>query len=139
KEITVGSAIILANVSVFSPNPLMHYLNITKKNVVKVFHKDFVPGNGNGSGVGGSEMFMEEEEIVNLVEEEEMTDLDLHVYRNVIDQEDLYKFDEETLDLVLEEEARESKAHEEWLEKYGQQEDEDAEHKRQLLGFHGTI
>nr|GEX80555.1 hypothetical protein [Tanacetum cinerariifolium]GEX80917.1 hypothetical protein [Tanacetum cinerariifolium] len=93
----------------------MHYLNITKKNVVKVFHKDFVPG--NGSGVGGSGMLMEEEEIVKLVEEEEMANLELHVCENVIDQEDLYKFDEEALDLVLEEEARELRAHEEWLEK----------------------
>nr|GEY49475.1 hypothetical protein [Tanacetum cinerariifolium] len=42
----------------------IHY----KKNVVKVFHKDFVPG--NGSGVGRSGMLMEEEEIVKLVEEE---------------------------------------------------------------------
>nr|GEU79573.1 hypothetical protein [Tanacetum cinerariifolium] len=64
----------------------IHY----KKNMVKVFHKDFVPG--NSSGVGGSEM-------------------------NVIDQEDLYKFDKEALDLVLKEEARESKARKEWLEK----------------------
>ncbi|GJZ77497.1 ribonuclease H-like domain-containing protein [Tanacetum coccineum] len=100
---------------VFSPNPSMHYLNITKKNVVKVFHKDFVPG--NGSGVCGSGMLMEEEEIVKLVKEEEMVDLELHICGNVIDQEDLYKFNEEALDLVLEEEARESKAHEEWLEK----------------------
>ncbi|GJV81190.1 ribonuclease H-like domain-containing protein [Tanacetum coccineum] len=100
KEINVGSAIILANVFVFSPNPLMHYFNITKKNVVKVFHKDFVPCNG---------------------------------------QNDLYKFDEEALDLVLEEEARESRAHEEWLEKCRQQEEEDAEDERQLLDFHGTI
>ncbi|GJV81191.1 ribonuclease H-like domain-containing protein [Tanacetum coccineum] len=73
-----------------------------KKNVVKIFHKDFVPG--NGSGVGGSGMLMEEEEIVKLVEEEEMADLELHVCGNVIDQEDLYKFDEEALDLVLDRE-----------------------------------
>nr|GEY76826.1 hypothetical protein [Tanacetum cinerariifolium] len=53
------------------------------KNMVKVFHKDFVPG--NGSGVGGSRMLMEEEEIVKLVEEEEMANLELHVCRNVID------------------------------------------------------
>nr|GEU87460.1 ribonuclease H-like domain-containing protein [Tanacetum cinerariifolium] len=59
---------------IFSPNLSMHYLNITKKNVVKVFYKDFVPG--NGSGVGGSGMLMEEEEIVELVEEEEMADLE---------------------------------------------------------------
>nr|GEX04521.1 hypothetical protein [Tanacetum cinerariifolium] len=117
KKITIESAIILANVSVFSPNLSMHYLNITKKNMVKDFHKDFVPG--NGSGVGESGMLMEEEEIVKLVEEEEMADLELHVCRNVIDQEDLYKFDEEVLDLVLEEEAGESRAHEEWLEKCG--------------------
>ncbi|GJV56128.1 hypothetical protein Tco_1457133 [Tanacetum coccineum] len=115
----------------------MHYLNITKKNVVKVFYKDFVTG--NGSGVGGSGMLMEEEEIVNLVKEEEMAYLELHVCGNVIDQEILYKFDEEALYLSYEEEARESRAHEEWLEKCRQQEKEDAEHERQLWGFHGTI
>nr|GEX39017.1 hypothetical protein [Tanacetum cinerariifolium] len=128
KEIIVESAIILANVSVFSPNPTMHDLNITKKNVVKVFHKDFAPG--NGSGVGGSEMLMEEKEIVKLMEEEEMSDLELHVCGNLIDQEDLYKFNEEAFDLVLEEEAKESRAHEEWLEKCRQQKEEDAEHER---------
>ncbi|GKE85061.1 hypothetical protein Tco_1558803 [Tanacetum coccineum] len=47
--------------------------------------------------------------------------------------------DEEALDLVLEEEARESRAHEEWLEKCRQQEEEDAKYEIQLLGFHGTI
>nr|GEX77807.1 hypothetical protein [Tanacetum cinerariifolium] len=56
------------DLSVFSLNPSMHYLNITKKNMFKVFHKDFVPG--NGSGLGGSEMLMEEEEMVKLVKEE---------------------------------------------------------------------
>ncbi|GKB63798.1 hypothetical protein Tco_0919984 [Tanacetum coccineum] len=68
KDIIVGSALILANVFVFSPKPLMHYLNITKRNVVKVFHKDSVAG--NDSGVGGSGMLMEEEKIVKLIEEE---------------------------------------------------------------------
>ncbi|GJY12406.1 GPCR kinase [Tanacetum coccineum] len=48
KDITVGAAIILANVSVFSPKPSMHYLNITRRNVVKVFCKDTVPGSGSG-------------------------------------------------------------------------------------------
>ncbi|GJY30416.1 GPCR kinase [Tanacetum coccineum] len=47
-DITVGAAMILANVSVFSPKPSMHYLNITRKNVVKVFRKDTVPGSGSG-------------------------------------------------------------------------------------------
>nr|GEY06397.1 GPCR kinase [Tanacetum cinerariifolium] len=44
KYITIGAALILANVSVFSPKPSMqpsmHYLNITKSSVVKVFRKD---------------------------------------------------------------------------------------------------
>nr|GEU42413.1 hypothetical protein [Tanacetum cinerariifolium] len=35
KDITVGAVLILANVSVFSPKPSMHYLNITKINMVK--------------------------------------------------------------------------------------------------------
>ncbi|GJZ80434.1 transposase, MuDR, MULE transposase domain protein [Tanacetum coccineum] len=48
KDITVGAAMILANVSVFSPKPLMHYLNITKRNVVKVFRKDTVSESGSG-------------------------------------------------------------------------------------------
>nr|GEY47467.1 hypothetical protein [Tanacetum cinerariifolium] len=62
-----------------------------------------------------------------------MADLELHVHGNVIDQEDLYKFDKEALDLVLEEEAKESRAHEEWLEKCRQQEEEDAKHERRLF------
>ncbi|GKA54486.1 hypothetical protein Tco_0753435 [Tanacetum coccineum] len=41
KAITVRAALILYNVSVFSPKQSTHhYLNITKKNMVKVFHKD---------------------------------------------------------------------------------------------------
>ncbi|GJS76332.1 hypothetical protein Tco_0726213 [Tanacetum coccineum] len=63
KDISVGSALILANVLVFSPKPSMHYLKITMRNVVKVFHKDIVPG--NGSGVGGSGM-LDEKEIMKL-------------------------------------------------------------------------
>ncbi|GKA18693.1 hypothetical protein Tco_0698608 [Tanacetum coccineum] len=40
KSITIGAALILHNVSVFSPKQSTHhYLNITKKNMVKVFHK----------------------------------------------------------------------------------------------------
>ncbi|GJY43851.1 GPCR kinase, partial [Tanacetum coccineum] len=53
KDITVRSALILANVSIFSLTLSMHYLNITLRNVVKVFHKDTFLG--NGSSVGGSE------------------------------------------------------------------------------------
>ncbi|GKF11308.1 transposase, MuDR, MULE transposase domain protein, partial [Tanacetum coccineum] len=40
KDITVGAAMIVANVLVFTPKPSKHYLNITKRNVVEVFRKD---------------------------------------------------------------------------------------------------
>nr|GEZ54125.1 AAA+ ATPase domain-containing protein [Tanacetum cinerariifolium] len=46
-DITVGAALILANVLVFSPKPSMHYLNITMIIVVKVFRKDTIPENGS--------------------------------------------------------------------------------------------
>ncbi|GKA04328.1 hypothetical protein Tco_0677109 [Tanacetum coccineum] len=48
KNITVGAAMILANVLVFTPKPSKHYLNITMRNVVKVFRKDTIPGSGSG-------------------------------------------------------------------------------------------
>nr|GEZ77908.1 hypothetical protein [Tanacetum cinerariifolium] len=48
KDITICAAMILINVSVFSPNPSKHYLNITMRNVVEVFRKDTVLGNGSG-------------------------------------------------------------------------------------------
>ncbi|GJU08625.1 hypothetical protein Tco_1125055 [Tanacetum coccineum] len=70
KDITIGDALILANVSNFTPKPSMHYLNITMRNVVKVFRKDTVPGSGSG-------MLMEERKIEKLMEEEEMADLEL--------------------------------------------------------------
>ncbi|GKB42600.1 hypothetical protein Tco_0887542 [Tanacetum coccineum] len=50
KDITVGAALILANVSVFSPKPSKHCLNITMRNVVNVFRKDTVPVSESGSG-----------------------------------------------------------------------------------------
>ncbi|KAL7611883.1 hypothetical protein Lser_V15G05208 [Lactuca serriola] len=40
KGIFVGSVLILHKVSVFSPSRSSHYLNITKRNLVKVFYKD---------------------------------------------------------------------------------------------------
>nr|GEY74139.1 hypothetical protein [Tanacetum cinerariifolium] len=50
KDITVGASLILANVLVFSAKPSMHYLNITKRNAVKIFRKNTVPESGSGSG-----------------------------------------------------------------------------------------
>nr|GFA55934.1 GPCR kinase [Tanacetum cinerariifolium] len=48
KDITVGAAMILKNVSVFTPKPSEHYLNITMRNVVEVFRKDTILGSGTG-------------------------------------------------------------------------------------------
>nr|GEU31144.1 hypothetical protein [Tanacetum cinerariifolium] len=56
KDIIVGANLILANVLIFSSKPSMHYINITIRNVVKVFCKDTILG--SGSAVGGSEMLM---------------------------------------------------------------------------------
>nr|GEX70012.1 hypothetical protein [Tanacetum cinerariifolium] len=70
KDITIGAALILANVLVFSLKPSMHYLNITMRNVVKVFRKDTVLG--SGSSVGGSRIYIQvDEEALNLALEEE--------------------------------------------------------------------
>ncbi|GJS42495.1 hypothetical protein Tco_0567538 [Tanacetum coccineum] len=48
KDIIVGVVLILANVLVFSHKPSVHYLNITMRNVVKVFLKDTILGSGSG-------------------------------------------------------------------------------------------
>nr|GEV05147.1 hypothetical protein [Tanacetum cinerariifolium] len=48
KDITIRAPLILANVLVFSPKSSMHYLNITMRNVVKVFRKDTIPESGSG-------------------------------------------------------------------------------------------
>ncbi|GJT73603.1 zf-CCHC domain-containing protein [Tanacetum coccineum] len=48
KDITVGAPMILVNVSVFTPKPSMHYFNIIKNNVIKVFRKDTVLASGSG-------------------------------------------------------------------------------------------
>ncbi|GKE17868.1 EEIG1/EHBP1 N-terminal domain-containing protein, partial [Tanacetum coccineum] len=66
KDITAGTALILAN--------------------GLVFYKDRVLG--SGSGVGRSGM-LDEKEIMKLLKEEEIAELELRVYRNVTDQEDL--------------------------------------------------
>nr|GEW63290.1 hypothetical protein [Tanacetum cinerariifolium] len=47
-DITVGAAMILANVSVFTPKPSQHHLNITMRNVIEVFRKDTVLGSDSG-------------------------------------------------------------------------------------------
>ncbi|GKB16499.1 reverse transcriptase domain-containing protein [Tanacetum coccineum] len=40
KSIRVGYVLILHNVSFFTPKPSKHYLNITIRNIIKVFDKD---------------------------------------------------------------------------------------------------
>nr|GEY45640.1 hypothetical protein [Tanacetum cinerariifolium] len=47
-DITVGAAMILANVSVFTHKPSQHHLNITMRNVIEVFRKDTILGSGSG-------------------------------------------------------------------------------------------
>ena len=111
KDITVGAALILRNVSVFSPKS-GHYLNITRKNLVKVFKKDTLPG---CSGI------LEEEEIMKLMEEEEKAEFEMQVVGNVVDDEIQQSLDEEALNLALEEEAAFAKADQERL----QQEEEE--------------
>nr|GEY18195.1 hypothetical protein [Tanacetum cinerariifolium] len=48
KDITIGAAMILKNVFVFTPKPSKHYLNITMRKVVEVFRKDTVLESGSG-------------------------------------------------------------------------------------------
>ncbi|GJX18137.1 GPCR kinase [Tanacetum coccineum] len=50
KDITIGAALILANVLVYSPKLSMHYLNMAMRNMIKVFCKDIVPRSGSGIG-----------------------------------------------------------------------------------------
>nr|GEV75970.1 hypothetical protein [Tanacetum cinerariifolium] len=68
KDIIVGYVLILHHVLVFSSKPSLYYLDITMRNLVKVFHKDTIPR--NSSGIGGSGM-LDKEEIIKLLEEEE--------------------------------------------------------------------
>nr|GEY27429.1 hypothetical protein [Tanacetum cinerariifolium] len=72
----------------------------------------------SGSGVGGSGMLMEEEEIVKLMEEE-MVDLELHVCGNVANQE---MADEEALNLALDKAVRQARAEQEWLDNCAKEE-----------------
>ncbi|GJZ60591.1 reverse transcriptase zinc-binding domain-containing protein [Tanacetum coccineum] len=91
-------SITLKNLSVFSPKPSMHYLNITMRNVVKVFYKDTVPGNGNG--VGGSGM-SDKEEIIKLLEEEDIVEMELQDCRNVSSEKHQLRLDEKALIIAL--------------------------------------
>ncbi|PWA90744.1 hypothetical protein CTI12_AA097580 [Artemisia annua] len=111
KDINVGAALILRNISLFSPKS-GHYLNIIMKNLVKVFKKDTPPGS---SGI------LDEEEIIKLLEEEEMCEIELQLLGNVNDDEIQHTQDEEALNLALEEEARYAKIDQERL----QQEEEE--------------
>ncbi|PWA42019.1 hypothetical protein CTI12_AA548490 [Artemisia annua] len=51
---TKGAALILANVSVFTPKQSLHYLNITIRNIIKVFNRDTGPENVSGLNQGGA-------------------------------------------------------------------------------------
>nr|GEY23934.1 hypothetical protein [Tanacetum cinerariifolium] len=47
QDITPKASLLLHNVLVFTPKPSIHYLNITRRNLVKVFHKDTIIRNGS--------------------------------------------------------------------------------------------
>ncbi|GKB88599.1 reverse transcriptase zinc-binding domain-containing protein [Tanacetum coccineum] len=114
--ITVGAALILKNVAMFSPKQSPHYLNITMTNVVKVFLKDIVLG--DGTGVGGSGV-LDEEEIIKLLEEKKA-------------KEHQMRLNQEVLIHTLEEEVR---ANQEWEDKLRQQQESNDEHEECLFGF----
>ncbi|GJZ00481.1 transposase, MuDR, MULE transposase domain protein [Tanacetum coccineum] len=61
KAISVGAVLILRNVSVFSPKSFGHYLNITLKNIVKVFQKDTSAVNSGSSASTSRESYWAEE------------------------------------------------------------------------------
>ncbi|GJX51211.1 hypothetical protein Tco_0278056 [Tanacetum coccineum] len=62
---------------------------------------------------------------------------ELHDGRNVTDEEHQLRLDEEALILAFEEEeAREARAEQEWLEKYRQEQETKKEHERQLWGLY---
>ncbi|GJZ17469.1 F-box domain containing protein [Tanacetum coccineum] len=68
KDITVGAAMILANVLVFTPKPSEHYLNIIKRNMVKVFRKDtFLEVAVPRQNFYGCKFFLSKEERVGLL------------------------------------------------------------------------
>ncbi|GJT01173.1 hypothetical protein Tco_0822342 [Tanacetum coccineum] len=97
---------VVAIVKSCSPN-VIDDLIVTLKDLSDTWLR-FSPSSRSGSG-----MLMEEEEIVKLMKEEEMADLELQVCGNVTDKE---MADEEALNLVLDEEARQAQAEQEWLE-----------------------
>ncbi|PWA49157.1 hypothetical protein CTI12_AA484040 [Artemisia annua] len=85
KDITVEIALILANVSVFSSKPSMYYLNITMRNVLKVFQKDTVPGNGSGVDEEALNLALEEEATEARVEQEWLEKCNKKWRRNIRD------------------------------------------------------
>ncbi|GJS34285.1 GPCR kinase [Tanacetum coccineum] len=80
-----GAAMILANVSIFSLKPSMHYLNITRKNVVKVFCKDTVSGSGNAEEHDKCDEYLTE----GFLTEKEQTQLalDEEAYKEYLEEE----------------------------------------------------
>ncbi|PWA70778.1 hypothetical protein CTI12_AA284360 [Artemisia annua] len=106
KDIVVGAALILDKISVFSPKS-GHYLNITLKNLVKLFKKDTPPGGGG---------ILSQEELMRLLEEEEMIESELQLGGNVNDDEIQQTLDEEAFNLALEEEAMYARADQERLQ-----------------------
>ncbi|GJV19413.1 hypothetical protein Tco_1368433 [Tanacetum coccineum] len=64
---------------------------------------------------------LDEEEIIKMLEEEEISELELLVGRNVDQEEHQLRYNEETLILTLEEETMEARAEQEWQDKCRQE------------------
>ncbi|GJV02080.1 SPX and EXS domain-containing protein [Tanacetum coccineum] len=109
KDIHVGAAMVLAKVSVFTPKPSKHYVNITKKNMVKVFCKDTVPTAKTTSVSPISSYPTIEESSYTTIEES----VEEHEYltEGGLTEDELHQLakDEEALKEVLEEEAKREK------------------------------
>nr|GEV78724.1 hypothetical protein [Tanacetum cinerariifolium] len=88
---------------ILGPASIVQAAKLLKQTYIQDDGEEFVIS-WKWSGVGGNKM-LNEEEIMKLLEEE-IAELELQVCRNVTDQEDQYKVDEEALNLALEEEAK---------------------------------
>ncbi|GJT77329.1 hypothetical protein Tco_1044054 [Tanacetum coccineum] len=78
-----GAALILANDSVFSPKPSMHYLNIIKRNVINVFHKITVPGSGSEQ----QQLLLDEEALRETLKEEAKAEKKLYERIKMLEEE----------------------------------------------------
>ncbi|GJW43517.1 transposase, MuDR, MULE transposase domain protein [Tanacetum coccineum] len=110
-DITVGAALILANVSVFTPKPSIHYLNITKRNVVKVFRKDTIPGSGSAEEHDIGDEYLTEGYLTE--NEQQQLALDEEALRETLEEEAKAKKERTRAEKEWEKEMEKEQAHDE--------------------------